>query len=485
MADARGRAKRLDNMSRADLIHEVRRLRARVRSAGEEKCRKLAQELEVYREEARQQQEQLLEAQAALEESRDRYAALYEYAPVGYLTLDYNGVIEQMNLIAAELLGVERTRGLSSPLLTFIAGGDRKAFLRHLLNCRRERTIVSVELRIHPRHRRDAVTPVLLQTWATSSRYDELGGRGYEFRTAMLDLTDRERAREQEVIYRERLRSLASELSLAEERERRRLAVAVHDHVSQALAMAKMRLDGALRHPSADGIKPALAEVSRLVEEVLVRTRTLTFDLSPPVLYELGFEPALEWLAERAGEQHGLKVAVDLPREPVKLPTDLAVMLFQAARELLVNVWKHAAASHAALRLRRAGGRVQLVVEDDGKGIDTRRLAAAAERDGRSGGFGLFSIRARLEHLGGGLDVEDLRSQGHGKGARLTLTVPVENDPAAAGGAQIPARAEKPEAEIASLSHRNPNNLRQIHTKGPGHESPARRRPPHRKGRPA
>lgn len=408
--------------SAAELRREVARLRARL--ARSQKVRRraerdeVARELDVYREETRQQTEQLLETQQMLEESRDRYASLYDLAPIGYVTLDFNGAILEINLTGAEMLGVERARLAHTPMMIFVAQPDRKAFFKHLLTARRMSTPVETALRIVARGTGKEL-PVLLRTWATPAHFDHYGN-ALEFRSAIIDLSERHRAQEQERLYREKLRSLASELGLAEERERRRIAVEIHDHISQALAMAKMRLEAACRQTADHPVSKDLCDLADIVGEVLEQTRSLTFEVSPPVLYELGFEPALEWLAERAHKQYHFPVTVDLSRKPVGLPPDLAVLLFQAARELLVNVAKHAYASQATLRLRHTDGRVDLTVEDDGGGF-IAPPPTATDGDQHLNGFGLFSIRARLEHLGGGLQVESRVD----RGSRVTLTVPL------------------------------------------------------------
>jgi signal transduction histidine kinase len=376
--------------------------------------RRVVQELDVYREEVRQQTEELLTAQHALEASRDRYARLYDFAPIAYLTLDRNGVIDDLNLTAARLLSAERARVIRMPFLLFVQVADRGTFLEHMARCRRHGGHVSSELTLAPRWG-GGHFPALLSTFAGNPP-------GPEMRTAVLDLSERRKAQEQESIYQERLRSLASELSLTEERERRRIAVEIHDQISQSLAMAKMKLDVAGSKTVVTELKQALREVAKIVEDVLGHTRSLTFELSPPVLHELGFEPALEWLAERAQKQYHLRVEVDTPRERLHLPHELAVLLFQATRELLMNVVKHADASRADVRLRRSGGGVRLVVEDDGRGFRPGRLGPT---DGQDTGFGLFSIRARLQHLGGTLSVE-LPPAG---GSRVTLSVPVVEAP--------------------------------------------------------
>jgi len=207
------------------------------------------------------------------------------------------------------------------------------------------------------------------------------------------------------------LRRLARQVCLAEERERRHIAEDLHDHLGQALAVMKLRLKRLHGDAMLGGHDRALGELVALADQAIRYTRGLTFELSPPVLYELGLGPALEWLGEQTEHKHGLRVQVtDTGEAP--LPDDLKVMLWKCARELVHNVVKHAGAAHLALNLRREAGRVTLEAVDDGCGFDP--AAAMPEHDDR---FGLPSIRERLCDYGGGLVVESQP----GRGARVRL----------------------------------------------------------------
>lgn len=212
------------------------------------------------------------------------------------------------------------------------------------------------------------------------------------------------------------LRRLASELCLAEARERREIASDLHDHLGQGLAYVRGRLRQLQGDAVFGGHDPAIDELLRLIDQAIRYTRSLTFELSPPVLYELGLGPALEWLGEQVQAKHGLPVAVrDRCRRD--LPDDLRVLYFKSARELLANVVKHAGASRARVELDCSGGLLELVVSDDGRGLDPE-AALAARQDHR---FGLFSLEERVRQLGGRLDLAR-RPEG---GTRVCLQAPL------------------------------------------------------------
>ena len=235
----------------------------------------------------------------------------------------------------------------------------------------------------------------------------------------MRDITEQKEIQGQLLTYQEQLRSLASELSLVEERERRRIATALHDRVGQTLAVSKMKL-GALRETNATpGVGEAITDVRNLIEEAIQETRSLIFEISSPILYELGLEAALEWLAEQTEKRHGLQCRYQDDAHAKPLDDDIRVLLFQAVGELLVNVAKHADASRVMISTHREGNRIRVVVEDDGKGFEASEIAA---RWGKNQGFGLFSIRERLRHVAGALTIISRP----GAGAHIVLSAPLK-----------------------------------------------------------
>jgi PAS domain S-box-containing protein len=274
-----------------------------------------------------------------------------------------------------------------------------KAFYVETVNYRKDGSMFNLEWQIAPiRNERGKVT---------------------HFISTQRDITERKRAEEKVKTYQEQLQSLASELSLAEERERRRIATDLHDHIGQTLAITKMKL-GALRESlSSDGEKgntKLLSEIWGLVEQTIKYTKSLTFELSPPILYELGFEATIEWLGEQMQKQHGILFRVESDGTPKPLEKDVSVLMFQAVRELFMNTVKHAGATKARAWITRSNGTLQILVEDDGVGFDLSKIEKNT--------FGFFSIRERLKHFGGTFII-DTRP---GEGTRVVLTAPIKTD---------------------------------------------------------
>ncbi len=213
-----------------------------------------------------------------------------------------------------------------------------------------------------------------------------------------------------------RLRQLALEVSLIEERERKRLAGNLHDSPMQKLALAQMQIASAAK--CRDGESEALLESGlELMREALGELRSLQFELSPPCLYQEGLAPALAWLAAHATRRFGVAFSFASPQALLTLDQNLAIVLFQCARELIYNVAKHAAASASRIELEARDHALRLVVSDNGQGFPSD---AATRRPGVGGGYGLFGVRERLALLGGDLAIESDTD-----GSRVSIRVPL------------------------------------------------------------
>lgn len=229
------------------------------------------------------------------------------------------------------------------------------------------------------------------------------------------------------------LRAMAAELANAEQRERRRLAQTLHDHIQQLLVAARMRVGRARSLMKTPDASEDLKEVDDLLDQSIAASRSLAIDLSPPVLNEAGLPAALEWLSRWTREKHGLEVDVKCESEAPPISDEFRVTIFQAVRELLFNVVKHSGGTRAAISLRRDGDKwVRVVVEDPGVGFQIPPSRDAA----RSEGMGLFSIRERIETLGGRFAVDSRP----GRGTRVTLAAPID---LAAAGALLDGRGDR------------------------------------------
>ena len=225
--------------------------------------------------------------------------------------------------------------------------------------------------------------------------------------------TERTHAEQDVKTYRERVRSLMADLLLAEEHERRRLAGDLHDGLSQTIALAQIKL-AALRSSMGGEMKKALDEIEQLIDQTNQAARTITFELSPPVLHDLGLEPALQWLVENIQARYGIQIVLEDDGQPKHADEKTRVILFRSIRELLINAAKHAGSRRVRVCLQREEDVLSALVEDDGVGMEVDLVGVQ--------GSGLFSIHERLNHVGGSMRIESAPGQGTKIRMRAPLT---------------------------------------------------------------
>lgn len=218
--------------------------------------------------------------------------------------------------------------------------------------------------------------------------------------------------------YQEELRSLASGISLIEEQERRKIATYLHDQVVQTLVYANMKLGQLEQMKETAPQKDTLNEVGAYIKETISDLRNLTFEISPPILYELGFVKAVEWLAQQYREKWETPVKVKSTSLSQPLDETKRVVLFQSVRECLNNIMKHAQSNKNTIFIREQRHFIEVEIIDEGKGFNPKEMKLSTEVNH---GFGLINIRERLEYLNGSLDIQSRR----GKGTRVLMQLPL------------------------------------------------------------
>ncbi len=206
-----------------------------------------------------------------------------------------------------------------------------------------------------------------------------------------------------------RMRSMATQIVINEENLRRSLAAELHNGLGQNIALAKIKLSS-LRSAASDDLREALNAIVHLVDQADRSLRSITFQISPPSLHDLGLVAALEWLAEDIEAKHRIRVHIEADGSPRIADEHVRVILFRAVRELLINAAIHSNASEATVRVARREDLVLVTVTDAGRGFDATKI------DGR--GSGLLGIREQLAHVHGTIQVESVR----GVGTTVTMT---------------------------------------------------------------
>ncbi len=326
------------------------------------------------------------------------------------------GETGQKSLLEATVLRGERPRIL---LLAFL--GDQGEGLHAVLQTARERSLslehlARAQTRLQESEDRYRGLAKELEH-RVSRRTEELSLANEELRN---EIEERLKTNRKLLAYQEQLRSLTDQLIFAEKRERCRLAAELHDEIGQLLAAVQMRL-GVLSSGEGQGIARDLQDVRSSIKGAIDATRSLVFELGSPALFDLGLTDALRSLVDRVSGATGLSIKYENLGETPFMGENMQVVLFQSVRELLHNVRKHAKATEVLVSIGPAGESLEVVVEDDGVGFDADRMEFQVSKDG---GFGLFNVRERLDHLGGSFRLDSRV----GGGTRVTLRTPASSD---------------------------------------------------------
>ncbi len=237
--------------------------------------------------------------------------------------------------------------------------------------------------------------------------------------TVVQDISARRQAQQAVLEYQRRLRELSAELSRTEQRERRNIAAELHDRVGQSLSAMRAELAAARKEISGRNLDARLEDVSNCLREAIRDTRNIMSSLSDPTLDRLGLSAGIsEWLREEIGARHGLDTRFSDDGEQKPLGADASSLLFRCVCELVTNVVKHAQASRVSVSLLRKDRNLEIVIEDDGVGMQADRPFGRTRGDG----FGLFSVEERMADIGGALSI----TTAPGRGVRASLVAPLE-----------------------------------------------------------
>ncbi|MDD3844721.1 MAG: PAS domain S-box protein [Syntrophorhabdaceae bacterium] len=348
-----------------------------------------------------------------LRRGAERYKNLFENSPMGIYRTDPRGLILMANPTLIRMMGY-------SSFDEFAAAKSRKKTCEPTYLSTRIKDRLEGEGRVRgfeAKWKMRGGSSIYVRENARAIR--DASGRTLYYEGTVEDISEQKQAEERLDQYQRQLRSLASELSLAEERERRRISNLLHDHIGQLLATAKMRLGWIESAVQDKAVEREIDEIRDHIGQAIQFSRSLIFELSPPILYDLGLEAALEWLTEQVEEHNSIHREFENDGIDKPIRDEIRVLLFTAVRELLVNVVKHARATCVKVTVRRVDESISIHVADDGTGFNTSNHSYHIAE---SRGFGLFSIRERLHSLGGHMEA---RSQ-VGRGARIILMAPLK-----------------------------------------------------------
>jgi PAS domain S-box-containing protein len=354
--------------------------------------------------------EERKQIEVQLRESEEKYHLLFEAETDAILV--FNGESRQIidvNSAALHLYGYSYEEFLSLYLMDIAAEPEasEKTFKSALSG-----HLTKVPLRYH-RKKDGTVFPVEISagTFRLKEQQIMIG--------TIRDVTEREEIEKRLQDYRDRLSELASQIALMDEDERRRFADELHDVIGQNVALAKIRLAEQIDLTSDAELKDQLTALLQLIGSISESIRSLTFELSPPLLYEIGFEAAAEWFGELILKRHNIAYHFEDDGQTKPLKGETKILLYLSLRELIVNVAKHSRASHATLAIRRENDSIYVRVADDGIGFDTKDMDFLILK---AKSFGLFSTSERVKRMGGHLHIVSEP----GRGTTVTIETPLD-----------------------------------------------------------
>jgi len=419
----------------------------------------LIQDLEIHQVELEAQNEELRRSQIETEEARRKYSDLYDFAPIGYFTLDAKGVIVEANLTGAALLGLNRRGLIRRGFRRFVKQEDQRKLLNFCRKIFEEVKVQTCELKLWrgggasldarltgialedgegQRLCQVAVSDV--SDWKEAQRAIEQAQRELEIRMQertlvlaqlqersaalteandllQVQMQERKRAEEHASRQSRQMEGLSRRLLRLQEVERHQLALDLHDQLGQVLTGIRLNLQRVQRDRDAAKAGARLSEAIGMLDGALGQVRQWSFDLRPPLLDDLGLVSALRWYLDRQIREFVIP-HLKAPRREKRFPSEIETTCFRVAQEALTNVVRHAKATHVWIEIGHTTRELQLGIRDDGVGFD---VVAARSRAAGGGSLGLLGMQERVRLCGGSLEI----TSSPGAGTKLLATIPL------------------------------------------------------------
>ncbi len=356
-------------------------------------------------------------------QSEERFLQISEHASEFYWEIDSNGIFTYVSPVIEKILNVKPNDiiGEKSYIDLFQLNslkGKKSVFENSFLN-KSSFKDSEIDVGIKNNHK----------IWLSASGFSVFNknGKFFGLRGVCYDITKRKeteialkKSMKQIKNYQTKLKKLNTEITLVEEKERRRIAENLHDSLGQTLSLAFIKLSSIINGDFSPGVAKVINETSDLLNKAISESRTLTYDLSPPILYELGLIPAFKWKLEEIQDKHHIHTVLNGENQKIDIQKEFNIFLYRIVTELLNNVLKHAKANLIELEIRKEKKFYYISVQDDGVGFKKQQNKKATVK----GGFGLLSITERLDSIKGHLKIESEI----GKGTKATVVIPNSED---------------------------------------------------------
>ena len=351
----------------------------------------------------------------ALRRSEARYKELWERAPVAYHVLDPDGKIAKVNQTEASMLGYQVQEMVGKSIFDFILPEQREEAQKRFRQKIRGLSVPKAEDRIYLKKDGSQIYVVVDDVLERDAH-----GKVTGIRSTMTDITERKNAEETLARYISELRQLSKQLITVQEAERLRISRELHDEMGQALTMLRINIASikeSLLPGYAKGVKDRLADADALTEKLLGQIHELTLELRPHMLDDLGLVPTLRWYTERLSRRLNIQILFTQKNWKERPDSEISTALFRIIQEALTNAAKHARAKKIRILLVQKQKFIEVLIKDDGRGFDQRKIE---KRPPRARGIGLFSMKERAALLNGECTIESHP----GKGTRIHISIP-------------------------------------------------------------
>lgn len=361
--------------------------------------KELLHELRVHQIELEMQNDELQNMQNRIEESRDNYVDLYDFAPVGYLTLSHDALIINANLTAAEMLGVDRNKLLHRRFVPFVLAECRNAWERRFVSVLQNDEKERIELKL----KRADGTDFFAQLDCLHRQVDNTSS----VRLSIVDITERKLAEQklsvsniqltQEVARRTaELSALTEHIQEVAETERENLARELHDDLGSILCGLSMEVGKLEGEIDSLEFNPNFTLIRELISAASCIKQNIINQLYPTVLDDCGFSTAIGWLVRDFRQHSGIAVELAVPEEDVVMESSFALAAYRITQECLTNIAKHAGASQVHIDVTTSDGFLDITINDNGKGMPDK---ISPNR------HGIFGMTERARCLGGLMEI--------------------------------------------------------------------------------
>ena len=345
----------------------------------------------------------------------ENFLALNALSPLAIVMLDLSGRVTHWSPAAERLFGWAAVEAIGK-VFPIAPERESQTFQSLIKNVADGEKRTVLELR--PRRKDGSIVEVSLWAGPVCEAQGPVSG----IMGIFADLSERKRVERELRSTNERLEALSKSLLDAQEKERRHIARELHDEIGQALTAVKLDLETMQRAKSAAVVRARIKESLGRIEQILQEVRTLSLDLRPSVLDDLGLVSALRWYLGRFSQSAGFELSFTAEPLQRRLPVEIETACFRVAQEALANAARHAKAGRVSVELRQQDRELLLSVNDDGVGFDVRSVL---EGTAQGESFGLLGMEERVALAGGTVEI---RSE-PGKSTSISVRIPLKVEP--------------------------------------------------------